>query len=403
MDYDKGSALLSNTVKGFHGRIKKMYGQIFLRLDKNTYLSTGGNAPLSEITPDNYILCDINTGDMGEIFRRCPNINALIIGVSQDTVKVSQRDTALPVALEDLAHLTGHELAVIPDASPDSVCSALSGASVCLIKGIGVLSAASNLRKAAAGIQIVAKACEAEVHGALLGGTVAIPEKHADACRYDFSSDYIKRNESSEVAYMGFDESEFGLRSQLIDYGHELVNKDLAYGSWGNLSVKLNDHEMLITPSSMDYFDIRPEDIVKMDINTLDYGKQRIPSGTAPIHASIYREIPSCKAIIHTHSNAVSVFAACRAGFTVNDPALRELIGDILVIPAAYPGTPEIVRNVTDTMKNTHAAIAPHHGGFFTGPSLEVVLPIAEAVEMRARNILGYTAKNDEEEEEAAE
>ena len=69
MTYEEGSRLLTNALKGFHGKFKKMYGQIALRLDEDTYLTTGGNKALSDITEDYYEVCDIKTGDLGEIFR----------------------------------------------------------------------------------------------------------------------------------------------------------------------------------------------------------------------------------------------------------------------------------------------------------------------------------------------
>ena len=402
MDYEKGIEIMMNALKGFHGRFKKMYGQAAMRLDDSTYLMTEGNYPLSGISEDGIVVCDINSDGIGEIFRSMKDVNALIVGCSQDTVAVSERKEPLPVTLEDLAHLTGPELMIIPDASPASIIRGLKDSSVCLISGTGALAVGSNLRKAVAGAQIVEKACEAEVHGSLLGGTVTLPTDAAAKCRKDFVTDYVNRNESADVAhvaYMGFDEAEFALRSQLIEYGKDLVRHDLAYGSWGNLSVRINEEEMLITPSSIDYFEIKPEDLVRINISTLDYGSQRIPSTFTGVHAALYREFPDCSAVIHTHSNAMSVFAACRAGFKIKEPDMNALIGDVLVTDPFIPGTPESVATIIETMRETHAAVIPNHGAIFTGPSLEVVCAIAEAVEIRARNLLGFDSRPDDDEQ----
>ena len=390
MDKEKAAELLTNAVKGFHGRFKIMYGQICIRVDKDSYLSSGGNTILAEITPDLYELCDINTGGMGELFRRLPDVNAIIFGCSTDTVQVSQEADLIPVTLEDLARLTGSGLRVAADASPAGMLSALRNSDVCLIKGAGAIAACSNARKAVAAIQIVEKACEAEVHGKLIGGTVPIPEAAAERYRKNFISDYTKRNEEHHVDFIGFNEEEFAARSKLVDFGTELVKHDLSYGSWGNLSLRLNDEEMLITPSSMDYFDIKVEDIVKVNINTLEYGSQRIPSSEVRMHALAYRELPDCGAIVNTRSNAISVFAACEAGFRLGEGDLQDLIGDVMATSYAPPGTPELALAVVDTLKKTHACIIPHHGGVFYGPSLDVVFAIAEAVELKARNLLSF-------------
>ena len=390
MDRDQASTMMTKALKGFHGKFKAMYGQLCVRVDSKTFLSSGGNKILAEITEDSYELCDINSGELGEIFTKRSDINAILFGCSPDAVAVSEKSDTVPVTLEDLARLTGSELKVIPDASAASILGALSNSSVCLIKGTGIIAAGTNCRKAVAGAQIVEKACEAEIHGEMLGGTVPIEKALADTFRKDFISDYINRNEKPLAEYVEYDEEEFAVRGSIIDHGKALVKRDLSYGSWGNLSVRLNDNEMLITPSSMDYFDIKVEDIVKVDIHTLEYGNQRIPSTEFRMHAAAYREFPDCKAIIQTRSNAISVFAACEAGFTLGEGELQELIGDIKVTGYAAPGSDELADAVVSTFKDTHACIIPHHGAVFYGPSLEVVLAIAEAVEMRARNMLSF-------------
>jgi L-fuculose-phosphate aldolase len=84
------------------------------------------------------------------------------------------------------------------------------------------------------------------------------------------------------------------------------------------------------------------------------------------------------------------VFAACKAGFALGEGELQELIGDVKVTGYAAPGTEELAEAVVSTLNDTHACIIPHHGAVFYGPSLEVVLAIAEAVEMKARNLLSF-------------
>lgn len=390
MDRDQAAVMMTNALKGFHGKFKLMYGQLCVRVDEYTFLSTGGNKILAEIDEDSYEVCDINSGELGDIFRSRRDINAILFGCSADTVSASEKADSLPVALEDLARLTGSELKVIPDASASSILSGVRDASVCLIKGTGAIAVGTNCRKVVAGVQIVEKACEAEMHGEILGGIVPIEKALAEKYRKDFVSDYINRNEEPNPGYVTYDEAEFAVRGSLIDHGRELIKRDLTYGSWGNLSVRLNEDEMLITPSSMDFFDIRIEDIVKVDIDTLEYGNQRIPSTEVLMHAEAYRELPDCKAIIQTRSNAISVFAACKAGFALGEGELQELIGDVMVTGYAAPGSEELADAVVSTLKNTHACIIPHHGAVFYGPSLEVVLAIAEAVELKARNLLSF-------------
>ena len=61
--------------------------------------------------------------------------------------------------------------------------------------------------------------------------------------------------------------------------------------------------------------------------------------------------------------------------------------------------TKRLAEAVADTMSDTHAAVIPHHGAVFTGPSLQIAFSIAEAMEVRARNILGFGSKPEDDEE----
>ncbi len=389
-----------NALKGFHGEFKTIYGQMALRLDDESYIMTDGNRALAGLGSESLVVCDINKGDLGEIFRTS-NINALIFGLSPAIIEVSKSSSPVPVTLEDLAHISGAHLNVIPNTSPAGIVSALSQSSVCLIQGVGSIASGSNLKKAVAGIQIIEKFCEAEVYGKMIGGTVPIEANLAEQCRKEFNEDYINRNEDELRNYVSFDEKEFTLRSKLVELGKDLLRHDLTYGSWRNISARLSYREMLITPSAMDYFEITIEDIVKVNISSLEYGDQRVPSSESASHAAIYSLLPDCQAVVHTHSNALSVFAACEAGFAISDPAMQKLIGDVLVTGFYPSGTHEHSKTVAKTMKRTHAAIIPHHGAIFTGPSLDVAFTIAKSMESMARNILGFYASSQQEDEDS--
>jgi ribulose-5-phosphate 4-epimerase/fuculose-1-phosphate aldolase len=75
-------------------------------------------------------------------------------------------------------------------------------------------------------------------------------------------------------------------------------------------------------------------------------------------------------------------------------------VGDTKVTKYARAGSAELAEAVADTMSDTHAAVIPHHGAVFTGPSLQVAFRIAEAIEVRARNILDFAGKASDEDEE---
>lgn len=96
MDRDQAATLMTKALKGFHGKFKRMYGQLCVRVDAYTFLSTGGNKILAEITKDSYELCDISSGELGEIFTKRSDINAILFGCTPDAVTVSEKADVIP-------------------------------------------------------------------------------------------------------------------------------------------------------------------------------------------------------------------------------------------------------------------------------------------------------------------
>lgn len=398
MDYNKGISAVVNAAKAFTDRFRRPYGQLILRLDDDSYLMSNENLKLSRITENEVKLFDINTGDIGAILRRRPDINAIAFAVTEEMSEVSAKGVPLKPSLDDLAQIIGPSVPIIENASAKKVLAAIQNRGGCMIKGAGAMGFGRNLPEAVAAVQIIQKACEAEVLGKAIGGPKYLNESVASVLRTDFINTYSIANTEDYVNYIGHSDEEFNLRNDLIECGKQMAKDGLVHGCWGNLSVRLNDEEMLISPSGMDYFDIRIEDIVRTNLETLQYGEQRKPSSESLLHAWMYRYLPNCGAVIHTHSNACCVLSAVHAGFRIEDETLNKLIGDVLVADYAPSGSKELAKNALKTLQQTHAVILPNHGALFYGPSLDVVLAIANAVEEKAANLIGYKKTADEDE-----
>ena len=82
----------------------------------------------------------------------------------------------------------------------------------------------------------------------------------------------------------------------------------LVQGTWGNLSIRLDDKYMLVTPSGLDYTRLTPADMVKVNISTLAYEGSLKPTSEKGLHAEVYKQRPDAGAVIHTHSKYCCVF-----------------------------------------------------------------------------------------------
>ena len=138
-------------------------------------------------------------------------------------------------------------------------------------------------------------------------------------------------------------------KKHIIRISRDLHEIGLLVRTWGNISCRVDDEHMLITPSGIRYEDLTPEMIVQVNINDFSYEGDYKPSSELKVHAAAYRIRKDCGFIVHTHQ----VFATC-AG-TLGIKKVFSYFDDedvtIPVAPYAMPGTDKLAENVSRTLK----------------------------------------------------
>lgn len=390
MDITTAKEALLKRSNAFQERYFTAYGQLVLRVNEETYISSRENLRLSKLTEKDFDLFDINTGDIGRIFSSRNDINAIVFICTEAAVRFSKENQIMRPALDDLVQIIGPDVTVCPDGTARTLLKALRNRRGCFIQGSGIIAVGDTIEEAIAGARILEKSAEAEIYSGKLNGLQYLDPTTAQELHKYYDGSYSKVNQKEKVDFISSGAEEFQLRNRIIDCGKDMSRSELVQGSWGNISLRLNPDTMLITPSGMDYFSIRTEDIVRMNIHDLKYGMQRKPSSEYRLHAALYRRYPECNAIIHTHSNGISAFAAAHAGFRISEPPMDQLIGDMHCSEYRTPGTDELCDSIMEAIEGSHACIIANHGAIFYGNDLDVTLAIANAVESRACNLLGF-------------
>lgn len=397
MDINTAKEALLKRSNAFQERYFTAYGQLVLRVNEETYISSRENLRLSKLTEKDFDLFDINTGDIGRIFSSRDDINAIVFICTEAAVRFSKENQIMRPALDDLAQIIGPDVTVCPDGNARTLLKALRNRRGCFIQGSGIIAVGDTIEEAIAGARILEKSAEAEIYSGKLNGLQYLDPTTAQELHKYYDGSYSKVNQKEKVDFISSGAEEFQLRNRIIDCGKDMSRSELVQGSWGNISLRLNPDTMLITPSGMDYFSIRTEDIVRMNIHDLKYGMQRKPSSEYRLHAALYRRYPECNAIIHTHPNGISAFAAAHAGFRISEPPMDQLIGDMHCSEYRTPGTDELCDSIMEAIEGSHACIIANHGAIFYGNDLDVTLAIANAVESRACNLLGFGQRAEEE------
>ena len=197
--------------------------------------------------------------------------------------------------------------------------------------------------------------------------------------------------EKSEEETPQWSEEESETRQKLVDYGNKLVETGLAQGTWGNLSIRLNEQYMLVTPSGLDYSRLTAADMVKVDLKTMNHEGSLKPTSEKGLHAEIYKRRPDIGAVVHTHSLYSSVFAASHADLDLSGSAAeaRNVFGtSVRVAKYAKAGTDKLAKNTADALGSGMGAFMANHGMTACGCDMETAFANAQLLEKTAEEYI---------------
>ncbi|MFV0590079.1 MAG: class II aldolase/adducin family protein [Draconibacterium sp.] len=172
-------------------------------------------------------------------------------------------------------------------------------------------------------------------------------------------------------------------REALVRAGLKLVELGLVSRTWGNISIRVNDDEMLVTPSGKYYEDTRPEDMVLINIRSNKFDKNSgKPSSEFKLHSGIYVDRPEFRAIIHTHQMNASTCAAARREVPPILDDLAQIVGpSVRVAKYALSSTNKLVRNTVKAMRGRNAVLMANHGAVCAGNTLDEAFAVCEVLE----------------------
>lgn len=161
-------------------------------------------------------------------------------------------------------------------------------------------------------------------------------------------------------------------RELICKSGQRLLRDHLVAGTWGNISCKLDDTYMIITPSGISYEDLKPEDMVMVNIETLEYEGKLKPSSESSIHAEIYKVYKDINAVVHNHSVNASIIAATGQKVRPYIADMAMILGpDVRSVEHAMPGSDKLRDGVIKALDGRYAAILKNHGALCVGRDME--------------------------------
>ncbi|MEW6057040.1 MAG: class II aldolase/adducin family protein [Bdellovibrionota bacterium] len=180
------------------------------------------------------------------------------------------------------------------------------------------------------------------------------------------------------------------ISQEILDVCRLLHSRNMLAAADGNVSYRISDDRILITPTGKHKAFITADDIAVITLdNRILTGK---PSGERLMHLEVYRRCSQAKCVVHAHPPAAIAWSIARPGLVeLPSESLSEVIlavGRIPIIPYARPGTQSMGDGLKPVLPSHRVMILASHGALSWGESLMEAYNGMERLEHSAHILL---------------
>ena len=176
------------------------------------------------------------------------------------------------------------------------------------------------------------------------------------------------------------------LKREVVLFSRLLHRCGFMPGTSGNLSVRLDEERLLVTPTGMSKFLLQPADMVIVDLQGRHLEGTRQVTSELSMHLAVYRHRQDVGAVIHSHPPVATAFAC--AGRGLDEMLCQEAVMTLGVVPLARyatTGTSEVAESLAPWIEDHDAILMANHGAVSYGATLVEAFQRMETVEHLAQ------------------
>jgi L-fuculose-phosphate aldolase len=185
-------------------------------------------------------------------------------------------------------------------------------------------------------------------------------------------------------------------RKEVARFMRRLYRQGLTTTSGGNISMKVSEETIIITPSATDKGRMRWTEVGIMTMLGENLSPALKPSIEFALHLNIYKKNRNCTAIVHAHPLFATAFTAVKGKIdTTLTAEARAICGEPVNVPYALMGSSELAELTGEYSVDHDILLLENHGIIATGTSLLQAFDKLEVLELAAKMtiITGLTGK----------
>ncbi len=179
------------------------------------------------------------------------------------------------------------------------------------------------------------------------------------------------------------------IATKIVEIGKRMYERGFVAANDGNISARLRDGSILITPTGVSKGDMSPETLLCITPEGEIISGEDKKSSETDMHLRIYRENPEVRAVVHAHPPYSTAFAVAELPLDLPIyPEAMVILGEVPCAPYAKPGTPAVGDSIAPYCKTRRAVLLAHHGLVAWGRDLTEAWHRMESAEGYARIIM---------------
>jgi L-fuculose-phosphate aldolase len=162
------------------------------------------------------------------------------------------------------------------------------------------------------------------------------------------------------------------LKKAICEIGGRIYKRGFAAANDGNISVRLNENEVLCTPTMHCKGFLKPKDICLVDMEGNQIAGKKKRSSEVMLHLEIMKARPEVQSVVHCHPPHATAFAIAREPIPQAIlPEVEVFLGEVPISPYETPGGKKFAETILPFVKQSNVIILANHGTVSYGESVE--------------------------------
>jgi L-fuculose-phosphate aldolase len=179
----------------------------------------------------------------------------------------------------------------------------------------------------------------------------------------------------------------------VLDAAKNMLHMGLVSGTAGNVSGRIDENRVCLTPSSVSYETMTLDDLVITDLDGTVLEGTRGPTSEKALHLACMRRYPEIGGVIHCHAAYATMFALVHEPIpAIIEEVVVYLGGDVPICNYKPTGSDELGEEVASHLGDRSAALVANHGIVTMGDTPDKALHNAELTERTAKIVWGARA-----------